>query len=143
MEKKITKKELMAMRQMAVMESERMKAIKILLDEDRDHEEQLRASLTFLLCCIVNSFDDPAYEGIIWNEYLKCTYDELLESAETRFPHLDEDVKYLCKELKKERQKKEKPAAAPKSARSRKPDGQSGDGETKPKKEKSAKKPKE
>ena len=127
MEKKITKKELMAMRQMAVMESERMKAIKILLDEDRDHEEQLRASLTFLLCCIVNSFDDPAYEGIIWNEYLKCTYDELLESAETRFPHLDEDIKYLCKELKKERSKKDRAS----------------EGESKPKKAKSTKKTKE
>lgn len=127
MEKKITKKELMAMRQMATMESERMKAIKILLDEDRDHEEQLRASLTFLLCCIVNSFDDPAYEGIIWNEYLKCTYDELMESAETRFPHLDEDIKYLCKELKKERSKKDRDS----------------EGESKPKKAKSPKKTKE
>lgn len=127
MEKKITKKELMAMRQIATMESERMKAIKILLDEDRDHEEQLRASLTFLLCCIVNSFDDPAYEGIIWNEYLKCTYDELLESAETRFPHLDEDIKYLCKELKKERSKKDRAS----------------EGESKPKKAKSTKKTKE
>lgn len=140
MEKKISKKELMAMRQMAAMESERMKAIKILLDGDRAHEEQLRASLTFLLCCILNSFDDPAYEGVIWNEYLKCTYDELLETAETRFPHLGEDIKYLCKELKKERAKKDK---APAASRGRKSAGQSTDGESKPRKVKSAKKPKE
>ena len=120
MEKKISKKELMAMRQMAAMESERMKAIKILLDGDRNHEDQLRASLTFYLCCVMRNFNDPAYEGIIWNEYLKCTYDELLASADARFCNLSEDIRYLCKELDKERQKKEKAASATKGAKPRK-----------------------
>ena len=105
MEKKLTQKELLEMRRMADRECRHMQAIKTLLDGDRHHEQHLKASLTFYLACVMLNFDDPAFEGIRWKDYFWEKYNELLASAESRFGGLGEDVRRICSEMDRNRQK--------------------------------------
>lgn len=119
MENKVSKKELMALRQAAIIESERMKVFEILLEGNRKHEEQLRTSLTFYICSMLRTFNCGIDDGTVWNEFVRHAYEDMLESAERRLPGIGEDIEYLCRELDKERKKQEKAEELVKAERAR------------------------
>ena len=119
MENKVSKKELMALRQAAIIESERMKVFEILLEGNRKHEEQLRTSLTFYICSMLRTFNCGIDDGTVWNEFVRQAYEDMLGSAERRFPGIGEDIEYLCRELDKERKKQEKAEELVKAERAR------------------------
>lgn len=120
MENKVSKKELMGLRQAAIIESERMKCFQILLDGNRRHEEQLRTSLTFYICSMLRTFSDGVDDGSVWNELLRQSYEDMLDSAERRFSGIREDIDYLCRELDKERKKREEAEEHARAERARK-----------------------
>ena len=120
MENKVSKKELMGLRQAAIIESERMKCFQILLDGNRKHEEQLRTSLTFYICSMLRTFSDGVDDGSVWNELLRQSYEDMMDSAERRFSGIREDIDYLCRELDKERKKREEAEEYARAERARK-----------------------
>lgn len=120
MENKVSKKELMGLRQAAIIESERMKCLQILLDGNRKHEEQLRTSLTFYICSMLRTFSDGVDDGSVWNELLRQSYEDMMDSAERRFSGIREDIDYLCRELDKERKKREEAEEHARAERARK-----------------------
>lgn len=120
MENKVSKKELMGLRQAAIIESERMKCFQTLLDGNRKHEEQLRTSLTFYICSMLRTFSDGVDDGSVWNELLRQSYEDMMDSAERRFSGIREDIDYLCRELDKERKKREEAEEHARAERARK-----------------------
>ena len=127
MENKVSKKELMGLRQAAIIESERMKCFQILLDGNRKHEEQLRTSLTFYICSMLRTFSDGVDDGSVWNELLRQSYEDMMDTAERRFSGIREDIDYLCRELDKERKKREEAEEHARAERARKKAENQGD----------------
>lgn len=104
MEKTMKEKDLISLRQTAMIEAERLKAMQIMLDEDHRHEEELRTSLTFYMCCLNRLFNTKE-TAEVWNGYLKSCYNQLLNSADNRFKGFREDIDHLLFDLEVERRK--------------------------------------
>ena len=104
MEKKIKDKDLKDLRQTAMFEAQRLKAMQIMLDEDHRHEEELRTSLTFYLCCL-NRLFNTRETAEVWDGYLKDAYNRIINSADNRFKGFRDDVEHLLFELEVERRK--------------------------------------
>lgn len=104
MEKTMKEKDLISLRQTAIIEAERLKAMQIMLDEDHRHEAELRTSLTFYMCCLNRLFNTKE-TAEVWNDYLKIGYNQLLNSADNRFKGFREDIDHLLFDLEVERRK--------------------------------------
>lgn len=104
MEKTMKEKDLISLRQTAMIEAERLKAMQIMLDEDHRHEAELRTSLTFYMCCLNRLFNTKE-TAEVWNDYLKIGYNQLLNSADNRFKGFREDIDHLLFDLEVERRK--------------------------------------
>ena len=99
MEKKLTKKEMHAMRQAALVEASLIDSLNILLSGDRKHDSDLRMVLTIYACSLPATFLHNIGSPELWENYIRKGYEQLLICAENRLPGFRRAVEDLQKDL--------------------------------------------
>lgn len=99
MEKKITKKEMHALRQAALVEASLIDCLNILLSGDRKHDSDLKMVLTIYICSLPATFLHNIGSSELWDNYISKGYEQLLICADNRLPGFRRAVEDVLKDL--------------------------------------------
>lgn len=99
MEKKLTKKELQALRQAAMIEAAMIDSLNILLTGDRRHDSDLRVVLALYVCSLPATFKRNIGTTELWDGYIRAGYEQLLRTADDRLPGFSRSVTDMLKGL--------------------------------------------
>ena len=99
MEKNLTKKQLEALRQAAMVEACMIESLNILLSGDRKHEADLRFVLSMYVCSLPPTFKRDLGSYGLWDEYIGAGYDLLLKNADERLPGFRENVEDMLRSM--------------------------------------------